>query len=187
LPGIIDWSIESHLVCRGLFRGRGVLHRDISTGNLLWNESKSVPNEGTAQVPPVFIEHLLDPRHVALPVSPELVSTHLLNSEPKHRSSITLIDFDHAEVYTSKKRVTDVVVSPISYYSCSFSVTGGQGTPNFMARAVHKGCPLSAPESFPASPVLRRDATSVYKRCYPDRFKLFGNKEKWPTKVAEGN
>jgi len=54
-----------------------------------------------------------------------------------------------------------------------------------MARAVHKGCPLSKPESFPASPVLQPDAAFVYKRCYPDRFKLFGNKEKWPTKVAD--
>ena len=61
----------------------------------------------------VFIEHVLDPRHVALSVSPDLVSAHLLNSEPKHRSSITLIDFDHAEVYTSKKRMTDAVVSPV--------------------------------------------------------------------------
>ena len=61
----------------------------------------------------------------------------------------------------------------------------GQGTPNFMARAVHKGSPLPTPESFPASPVLRHDAASVYKRCYPERFKLFGNREKWPTKVAD--
>ena len=35
--------------------------------------------------------------------------------EPKHKSSIALIDFDHAEVYTSKKRVTDTVVSFISF------------------------------------------------------------------------
>ena len=59
-----------YAVCRGLFRDRGILHRDISTGNVLWNESDSgtIPAEDTAPVPTVFIGHLLDPRHVALPL-----------------------------------------------------------------------------------------------------------------------
>ena len=103
--------------------------------------------------------------------------------EPKHKSSIALIDFDHAEVYTSKKRVTDTVVSFISF-SIFLRVKKGQGTPTFMARAIKKGGPLEKPDTFSPSPELRGDAASVYKRCYHDRFKLFGNGMKRPTRVA---
>jgi len=53
-----------------------------------------------------------------------------------------------------------------------------------MARAIKQGGPLSKPKKFPPSPALRGDAASVYKRSYPDRFKLFGNKMRKPTKVA---
>ena len=53
-----------------------------------------------------------------------------------------------------------------------------------MARAIKQGGPLSKPKKFPPSPVLRGDATSVYKRIYPDRFKLFGNRVRKPTKVT---
>jgi len=63
---IIEWSIESHLVCRGIFRDRNILHRDISTGNFVWNEMNSVPAEDVASVPTVFIGHLLDARYVVL-------------------------------------------------------------------------------------------------------------------------
>ena len=52
-----------------------------------------------------------------------------------------------------------------------------------MAHALHKGCLLVMPESFPVSPMLQRNAASVYKQCYPDQFKLF--KKKWPTKVTD--
>jgi len=63
---IIDWSIESHLVCRGLSRDWKILHRDISTRNFLWNEMNSIPAEDVASVPTVFIGHLLDARYVVL-------------------------------------------------------------------------------------------------------------------------
>ena len=53
-----------------------------------------------------------------------------------------------------------------------------------MARAIKQGGPLLKPKKFPPSPVLRGDAASVYKRSYPDRFKLFGNKMRKPTRVA---
>jgi len=53
-----------------------------------------------------------------------------------------------------------------------------------MARAIKQGGPLSKPKNFPPFPVLRGDAASVCKRSYPNRFKLFGNKMRKPTKVA---
>jgi len=53
-------------VCRGIFRDRNILHRDISTGNFVWNEMNSVPAEDVASVPTVFIGHLLDARYVVL-------------------------------------------------------------------------------------------------------------------------
>ena len=54
-----------------------------------------------------------------------------------------------------------------------------------MARAIHKEGPLLKPRKFPPSPVLQGNAASVYKRSYPDRFKIFGNKMKTPTKVDD--
>jgi len=54
-----------------------------------------------------------------------------------------------------------------------------------MARAIKKGGPLKKPDTFSPSPKLRIDATSVYQRCYPDRFKLFGNGTERPTRVAD--
>jgi len=54
-----------------------------------------------------------------------------------------------------------------------------------MARAIHKGSPLSKPPTFPPSPVLRGDAVLAYKRSYPDRFKLFGNEVQIPTNAAD--
>ena len=68
MPANIDLKIRLYIVCRGLFRDRGILHRDRSAGNVLWDESDSVPAEDTAPVPTVFIGHLLDARHVALPL-----------------------------------------------------------------------------------------------------------------------
>ena len=54
-----------------------------------------------------------------------------------------------------------------------------------MARSLSKGRPLAERTTFPPTPVLRGDAASVYKRCYPDRFKLFGNRMETPTAVAD--
>jgi len=54
-----------------------------------------------------------------------------------------------------------------------------------MARALQKGRPLAKPDMFPPSPVLRDHAASVYQRCYPDRFELFGNRVETPTTVAD--
>jgi len=44
---------------------------------------------------------------------------------------------------------------------------------------------LSKPATFPLSPVLQSDVVSIYKRFYPDRFKIFGNEMKTPTKLAD--
>jgi len=52
-----------------------------------------------------------------------------------------------------------------------------------MAQAIRKGKPLPMPESFPLSPVLRSDSVLIYQRNYPDRFKLFGNEERRPTRL----
>ena len=122
-PAIIDRSIESHLMCRGLFRDRKILHRDISTGNYLWNEMNSVPAEDDASV---FICHLLDPKYVAL--QPWVGHDHI--REPKHKSSIALIDVDHAAVYISKKRVMDTVVSFI-FFSIFFECNKRPGQSYF--------------------------------------------------------
>ena len=53
-----------------------------------------------------------------------------------------------------------------------------------MAQALRKGSPLSKPKIFPLSPVLRSDSAFIYQRKYPDRFKLFGNEEKRPTRFS---
>ena len=60
----INSNIQSYIVCRGLFRDRGVLHRDIRPDNLLRNDSSTIPAEGNVPVSTVFISHLLDPRYV---------------------------------------------------------------------------------------------------------------------------
>ena len=113
-----------------------------------------------------------------------MIPAHRPASEPKHKSSIVLIDFDHAEIYISRKRATKAVVSP--FYLCSYlNLIRAQGTPIFMARAIHKEGPLLKPREFPPSPVLQCNAASVYKRSYPGRFKIFGNKMKTPTKVDD--
>ena len=62
----INSNIQSYIVCRGLFRDRGVLHRDIRPDNLLRNDSSTIPAKGDVPVSTVFISHLLDPRYVAL-------------------------------------------------------------------------------------------------------------------------
>jgi len=54
-----------------------------------------------------------------------------------------------------------------------------------MARALRKDRPMAKPQIFPPSPVLRGNGASVYERCYPDRFKLFGNRIEMPTTVAD--
>ena len=54
-----------------------------------------------------------------------------------------------------------------------------------MACALRKDRPMAKPDTFPSCPALRGNATSVYERCYPDRFKLFGNRIETPTTVAD--
>jgi len=66
---IVDQEIESYIVCRGLFRDRGILHRDISPANILWDDSGPTPTTGIAEVPTIFLGHLLDPRYVSLHLS----------------------------------------------------------------------------------------------------------------------
>ena len=171
-------------MCRGLFRDRGVLHRDIRPDNLLWNDSSTIPAAGAAPVPTVFISHLLDPRYVIFPMW-ELILAESHASEPKHKSSIILIDFDNAEIYTSNERVKGGrSVSFIRFSLYDKSVMKAQGTPFFMAQAIRKGGPLSKPKTFPLSLVLRSDSAFIYQRKYPDRFKLFGNEEKRPTRLS---
>ena len=132
-------------MCRGLFRDRGVLHRDIRPDNLLWNDSSTIPAAGAAPVPTVFISHLLDPRYVIFPMW-ELILAESHASEPKHKSSIILIDFDNAEIYTSNERVKGGrSVSFIRFSLYDKSVMKAQGTPFFMAQAIRKGGPLSKP------------------------------------------
>jgi len=54
-----------------------------------------------------------------------------------------------------------------------------------LARAIEKGGPLEKLDTFSPSTELRGDAASVYKRCYPDRFRLFGNGMKRMTRVDD--
>ena len=54
-----------------------------------------------------------------------------------------------------------------------------------MARALRKDRPMTKPDTFPSCPALRGNAASVYERCYPDCFKLFGNRIETPTTVAD--
>jgi len=102
-------------------------------------------------------------------------------SEPKHKSSIILIDFDNAEIYTSDEQVKGGRSVSLICFLFILSVTKAQGTPFFMALAIRGGGPLPKPKTFPLSPVLHSDSALIYQREYPDRFKLFGNENKSPT------
>ena len=173
-----------HTVCRGLFRDRGILHRDINPAKVFWNDLGEVPTEHVASVQTVFISHLLDPRYVELYTS-ELVWPWLHVSQPKHKPCIFLTDFNLAKVHRSRKQVTGGRCVSFLCLPYSSGLTKWQGTPFFMARAIHQGSPLPFLPTFPPSPVLRGDSVLAYKQSYPDHFKLFGNEVKIPTNVAD--
>jgi len=54
-----------------------------------------------------------------------------------------------------------------------------------LAHAIEKGGLLEKLDTFSPFTELRGDAASVYKRCYPDRFRLFGNGMKRMTRVDD--
>ncbi|KAF7775672.1 hypothetical protein Agabi119p4_4065 [Agaricus bisporus var. burnettii] len=128
-------------VTRSLYSDRKILHRDISPWNIMIRSSEHTERiETCSTASPVFIRRLLDPQ------------------EPKHKSSIFLIDFGYGQDLDSPSPCDEQV-----------------GTPMFIARAVQAGEPLYANPFiyFPGLPPLSEDARAIYELNYPHRVKLF--------------
>ncbi|KAF8341443.1 uncharacterized protein EI90DRAFT_2965802 [Cantharellus anzutake] len=126
-----------------------ILHRDISKGNVLYNDpipsTTSMPHtdsigESNAGLPLCFIKYLLD------------------ESRDPCKTSALLIDFNHGEDLTSKQ-------------SFEHKRIDRTGTPVFIARAVQLGqpVPLCIPTILPAVP----DSPEPYTRAHPDRVAKF--------------
>ncbi|KAF7775674.1 hypothetical protein Agabi119p4_4067 [Agaricus bisporus var. burnettii] len=128
-------------VTRSLYLDRKILHRDISPWNIMIRNPQDTERiETCPTTSPVFIRHLLDPQ------------------EPKHRSSIFLIDFGYSQDLDSSGPCNEKV-----------------GTPTFIARAVQAGEPLPCHPLtiFPPLPPLSAGARAVYESNYPQRLQLF--------------
>ncbi|EKM79815.1 hypothetical protein AGABI1DRAFT_127502 [Agaricus bisporus var. burnettii JB137-S8] len=128
-------------VTRSLYSDRRILHRDISPWNIMIRNPQDIERiETCSTASPVFIRHLLDPQ------------------EPKHKSSIFLIDFGYGQDLDSSCPCDEQV-----------------GTPMFIARAVQAGEPLRPNPFmyFPGLPPLSEDARAIYESKYPHRVKLF--------------
>ncbi|TEB33399.1 hypothetical protein FA13DRAFT_1789855 [Coprinellus micaceus] len=161
-------------VMRFLRIHRGVPHRDISKGNVMFVQNKTdkasvkrrhkelseLETKGLEKV--CFIGHLLYPK------------THA------HDTNLLLVDFNNAEIV--KK-----------HQSRGRGASEAAGTPGFVASAVHKNGPL-LPDHFPKSTWSGGiylpetvEAPEQYQKHHPDRVKKFPAGEAGPPGALPGD
>ncbi|OBZ75023.1 hypothetical protein A0H81_05478 [Grifola frondosa] len=148
--------VETHrLLC-----ARGVLHRDISMGNVLWNVHKP-PLRKTYQSHEggVYISRVLDKTQV----------------EDPNKCLCLLADFDNSAFtqgsakYLDNLKANSVELDPSIEPEEPGNRSSRTGTPMFIARAVSSGRLLQGPGTLPPDlPKVSDKAASLYKAAYKD-------------------